>query len=399
MGSKDMPPPKNLHMLQFLNEFAYDQSFERGLMEGVVLSVSDFVAVLNQTLEYAYPQVTIHGELANLRVSKKRWVYFDLKDETASVKFFGTVYQLPGPLEDGMTLEVRGLPRLHPQYGFSVTVQSIRPVGEGTIRRAAALLEAKLRAEGLFDAERKRQLPYPPERVGLITSSESAAYQDFIKILGERWSGVELQLADVQVQGEPAVIQIVRAIDYFNQQANPPEVLALTRGGGSPEDMAAFSSEQVTRAVAASRIPTLVAIGHESDFSLAELAADQRASTPSNAAQMLVPDKRHEILKLTDIGRALFTAWSYNRDLNKKKYMDTSNVLSEAIELQLQRAVDRLETDEQMLTALSPKAALSRGYAIIRAKGKAIKSASQLKKGSKVSLQLYDGESAAIIEA
>src|SRR6185503_8261340 len=116
-------------------------------------SVSDFVALLNQTLEIAYPVVTVSGELANFRVSKGRWVYFDLKDTLATVRFFGTVYQLPGPLEDGMIIAVKGSPRLHPQYGFSVQVISMRPEGEGSIKKAAALLENKLAAEGLFDAE------------------------------------------------------------------------------------------------------------------------------------------------------------------------------------------------------------------------------------------------------
>src|SRR3989344_82516 len=139
-------------------------------MKEIVFSVTDFVALLNQTLEFAYPDVSIVGELSSFRVSKNRWVYFDLKDETASVKFFGTVYSLPGPLEDGMMLEVLGAPRLHPQFGFSVNIQAIKPVGEGTIRRAAALLEAKLKTEGLFAQERKRPLPYPPKRVGLVTS-------------------------------------------------------------------------------------------------------------------------------------------------------------------------------------------------------------------------------------
>ena len=258
----------------------------------LTLTVSEFVAVLNQTLEFAYPNVTVSGELANFRVSKNRWVYFDLKDEESSVKFFGTIYQLPGPLEDGMMLAVSGMPRLHPLYGFSVNVVSIRPVGEGSIKKAAKLLEAKLAGEGLFDLERKRPLPYPPTHIGLITSAESAAYRDFVKVLGARWGGIKISLIDVQVQGEVSPAQLVAAIEQFNQAAEPPEVLVVTRGGGSAEDLQAFSTEQVTRAVAASRIPTLVAIGHEVDISLAELAADQRASTPSNAAELLVPDRR-----------------------------------------------------------------------------------------------------------
>ena len=130
---------------------------------------------------------------------------------------------------------------------------------------------------------------------------QSAAYADFTKVLAARWGGLSIEVIDVQVQGEPAPRQITAAVDYFNSQAEPPEVLILIRGGGSAEDLAAFSTEQVTRAVAASRVPTLVAIGHEVDVSLAELAADMRASTPSNAAELLVPDRAaswlHSILQ------------------------------------------------------------------------------------------------------
>jgi len=190
--------------------------------EQLIFGVSDFVTYLNQTLEIAYPYVTIEGELANLRVSKNRWVYFDLKDEDSSVKFFGTVYALPGPLEDGMVVRVSGNPRLHNLYGFSVNVQSITPVGEGALRRAADLLAAKLQAEGLFAPERKRSLPYPPQRIALITAGESAAYVDFLKILNARWRGIAVDHYDVQVQGEPAVGQIVAAIAAANASVAHP---------------------------------------------------------------------------------------------------------------------------------------------------------------------------------
>ncbi len=218
-------------------------------------------------------------------------MYFDLKDDESSVKFFGTVYALPGPLEDGMVVRVSGSPRLHPQYGFSVNYTNIQPVGEGSLRKAADLLAAKLEKEGLFAPERKRALPYPPGRVALITAGGSAAYADFVKILNARWRGVAVEHFDVLVQGEQAPGQIVSAIAAANALAAVPDVLVLTRGGGSAEDLAAFSTEPVVRAVAGSRVPTLVAIGHEVDFSLAELAADRRASTPSNAAELLTPDR------------------------------------------------------------------------------------------------------------
>ena len=189
----------------------------------IEVTVSEFVALFNQTLEYAYPSITIVGELANFRVSKNRWVYFDLKDEQCTVKFFGTVFQMPGPLEDGMMLKVRGQPRLHNQYGFSVNIQQVQPAGEGSIRKAADLLKAKLEKEGLFDVTRKRLLPYPPQRIGLITSGQSAAYADFVKVLGARWGGLTIELIDTQVQGEIAPQQIVAALAQFNSLSEPPE--------------------------------------------------------------------------------------------------------------------------------------------------------------------------------
>lgn len=360
-------------------------------MDDVVLSVSDFVAVLNQTLEFAYPSVAVQGELANLRVSKNRWVYFDLKDEHASVKFFGTVYQLPGPLEDGLMMQVRGLPRVHPLYGFSVNVQFMQPVGEGSLRRAAALLEAKLAAEGLFDDGRKRPLPYPPKRIGLITSGGSAAYHDFIKILNERWSGIEVLLADVQVQGEPAPAQIITALDHFNT-IEEVDVVVITRGGGSAEDLAAFSTESVTRAVAASRTPTLVAIGHEVDFSLAELAADQRASTPSNAAQLLTPDKRQAAQSLQQIrislGRILSDSVKEKRRLLAQQAAD----LCAATERYLEQLSQSLHLKRQVLAALSPEDALKRGYAIVRIHGKSLRSIKQAKVDEAIAIKVSDGE-------
>src|ERR1035438_145266 len=148
-------------------------------MNELELSVSEFVDLFNQTLDFAYPLVTILGELSNFRISKNKWVYFDLKDDTATIHFFGSVFQLPGPLEDGMLLRVASTPRLHPLYGFSMNIQKVLLSGEGTIKKAAQLLEKKLSAEGLFDNERKRPLPFPPQKIGLITSKESAAYSDF----------------------------------------------------------------------------------------------------------------------------------------------------------------------------------------------------------------------------
>jgi exodeoxyribonuclease VII large subunit len=361
-------------------------------------SVSEFVAVLNQTMEYSFPSVLVTGELANFRVSKNRWVYFDLKDDEATVRCFGTVYQLPGPLEDGMLLNVRAVPRLHPQFGFSLNVSNIAAAGEGSIRKAADLLAGKLEAEGLFDEERKRPLPYPPKRIGLVASGQSAAYSDFTKILNARWQGVHVLHVDVQVQGEAAPGQIIEAIKHLNELADPPEVIVITRGGGSAEDLAAFSHEQVTRAVAASRVPTIVAIGHERDISLAELAADKRASTPSNAAELLVPDKVHmlEILHdaRDDFAERLGGILRNHKRLQEQFKLDLATAMSGV----LRRAEQRLAIQKQFLTALSPEAVLQRGYAIVRKNGKAVHSASQLAKGDSIELTFGDGSRHANVE-
>jgi exodeoxyribonuclease VII large subunit len=348
------------------------------------------VALLNQTLEYAYPSIVIVGELANLRVSKGKWLYFDLKDELSTVKFFGTVYMLPGPLEDGMLVRVRGVPRLHNQYGFSVNVQSIQPTGEGSIKKAAELLRAKLAAEGLFDTERKRLLPYPPERIGLITSAQSAAYADFVKILNARWGGMDVQLVDVQVQGDAAPAQIVEAIEQFNELADPPEVLILIRGGGSPEDLAAFSTEHVTRAVAASRVPTLVAIGHEVDLSLAELAADQRASTPSNAAELLVPDKKQELQTLKEYRRSLRQLVLGSLQSARQELKHQGVQLGQITSGVLKHQRVHLDGQLQLLSALSPVSVLARGYAIVRSGSKVVRNGALLQPGAIVNVELAD---------
>lgn len=356
-------------------------------------SVSEFVAVFNQTLEFAYPSVSIIGELANFRINKNQWVRFDLKDEESSVSFFGTVYNLPGPIEEGMLLCVHGIPRLHPKFGFSVNIRSIELSGEGTIKRAFKLLEAKLAKEGLFDEARKRALPYPPVRIGLITSGESAAYADFCKILQNRWSGIEIEFFDTQVQGELAARQLLTAIEHFNSQAEPPDVLVITRGGGSADDLAIFNSEPVVRAVAASRVPTLAAIGHEIDLTLVERAADRRASTPSNAAEILVPDKGHINIELTDthwrlgvlVQEALKAARAYADSSENQLHKLLSNlILSQKQDLMASR---------QLLSALNPKAILKRGYAIVRdaPTNKAIKTAKALSIRQNVKLEFGDG--------
>ena len=360
-------------------------------MQELVLSPTDFVALVNQTLEFAYPQVVIEGELSGFRVAKNRWLYFSLKDDVSTVQFFGSVYQLSGPLEDGLNLRVVGAARLHPKFGFSVNVSSMTPVGEGSIKKGADLLRAKLETERLFEASRKRSLPAYPARIGLITAAGSAACADFIKILNERWGGVEVSLADVYVQGDRAVLQITKAFEHFNQLAEVPDVLVVTRGGGSAEDLAAFNDERVVRAVAASRIRTLVAIGHEVDESLAELAADVRASTPTNAAMALVPDKSHELSRLeiwrSALGSDLHEVYKQARSQAKQNGEYLTSQVSRLLEIEQ----DRLITSRRLASLFNPEAALKRGYAMVKKTGHLVTRVSQTGIGDRLSVSLSDG--------
>lgn len=353
-------------------------------------SVSEFVAVFNQTIEFAYPNVNITGELANFKISKNKWVYFDLKDDNSSVRFFGNIYQLPGPLEDGILLSVKGVPRLHPLYGFSISVISMQPTGEGSIKKAKQLLQAKLEKEGLFDIDRKRPLPFPPKRIGLITSSESAAYHDFMKILDARWVGIEVMLADVQVQGELAVDQITQAISSLNQLKDSPDVIVITRGGGSPEDLQAFNTEIITRTVASSRIPTMVAIGHETDVSLAELASDQRASTPSNAAELLVPDRKAFLIGLETTKDNLFKLSKLILERNLTEVSNKEKLLSVYIDNVLDRSRKYLVQQSKLLNVLNPESALKRGYAILKKDNLLLRSGKSIKPGDILSAELSD---------
>ena len=356
-----------------------------------VLSPTEFVAITNQVLETAWPSVIIEGELSGLRVSKNRWVYFSLKDEQSSVDFFGSIFDLPGPLEDGLMVRVVGNPRLHHKFGFTVNVRSIIPVGEGALKKAALLLQKKLQAEGLFAPERKRVLPSYPQTIGLLTANKSAAFADFIKVVNSRWAGLQIILADVYVQGEKAPSSIVSAINAFNTTADLPDVLVITRGGGGLDDLAAFNDERVVRAVAASRAPTLVAIGHEVDLCLAELAADVRASTPSNAAEILVPDKRHELSRLKDLSSDIVGILQLAQTGQTEQVNHARQFILGTLEQILEKKRLKLEGYRSLLKALSPQAVLSRGYAILTKNGRAVISVTGLKAGDQVAAQLADG--------
>jgi exodeoxyribonuclease VII large subunit len=335
-------------------------------MENTTLRVSDAVALINQTLEYAYPVIVVEGEVSSFKVNQGKYVFFDIKDPEASLGCFMTVWQLRVPIEDGMKVRVIAQPKLTAWGKFSLTVREVRPVGEGDIKRSFEMLKAKLEKEGLFAPERKRALPKLPERIGVIASTESAGYVDFLTILGARWGGMDVAVAHVQVQGMGAPEQIIRAIEYFNMRSEPPEVIIIVRGGGSQDDLAVFNDEPLVRAVAASRVPTLVGIGHEVDVSLVDLVADVRAATPSNAAEILTPDRRELLYTAAQAAERLGERLTRRVEkIHEELEVFPSRAL-ERMQLRLQNYKRSVVQQRRMLEQLSPNAVLKRGYALVR---------------------------------
>ena len=361
-------------------------------MNDTVLDVSTAAALINQTLDYAYPTVTIVGEISSFKISKGYLVYADIKDDMSSLALFGTVSQITTPIEDGMMVELVAKPRLHHKFGFKLNIVSIKPVGKGSIKKSKDLLREKLEKEGLFAPERKRYIDPVPTSVGLITSVDSAAYADFTKILNERWIEVDVYAYDVSVQGDKSAESIVSALKYFSESVSPPDVAVVIRGGGSEDDLASFSDERVVRAVSASRVPTAVAIGHEVDVALAELAADMRASTPSNAAELLFPDKKDEQKTLEFKLQHLENLIKSSVDEPLAELKDSMIRLEDYAENFLVQKQNELEMASSMLNNFHPKNALSRGYALVSSGSKIVTSASNLKKGSELELLMSDGQ-------
>lgn len=335
-------------------------------MEKIRYSVSDFIAVTNQTLEYAYPSVEIEGEVASFKVNQGKFIFFDLKDAGGSIGCFMTVWQLRVPIEDGMKVIVTATPKLTQWGKFSLTVKAVRPSGEGALKKSFELLKAKLDKEGLFLEARKRSLPVIPQHVAVISSTQSAGYADFIKILNDRWGGLRVDVAHVQVQGASAPDQIIRALNYFNERDELPEVIIVIRGGGSADDLSAFNDEQLVRAIAGSRVPTLVGVGHEIDESLADLAADVRAATPSNAAQLLVPDKQ-EIIRATRYQvQSLLPRVDNAIDQQSVFVRTTLSAMLAQAEQKIDQRLEQLAAVRNVLAQLDPHTVLARGYALIR---------------------------------
>ena len=392
-----------------------------------ILPVSEFIGIVNDLLRETLSggeAFAVEGEVSNYRLSQGQWVTFDLKDDKGLLNVFMPAWNLNVPIEEGIKVRVYGVPRVYPKYGkFSLSAERVELAGEGELRKALLRLRERLTQEGLFAAARKRQLPRFPRRIALIASRESAAYGDFVRILSERWGGLEIDLYHVLVQGERAAQDIVRAIGQANQKSLDSvrdderyDALVMTRGGGSLEELMAFNDERVVRAIHGSIIPTLVAIGHERDITLAEEAADVRGSTPTDCARRLVPDRRDVLYEIAAIVESVEVAM--DSELERRR-----NVLERAMsapsfwvqarthELQtLQRRVvvgaegwlytlkQSFDSCLRVVSSLDPKRLLARGYSIIRdSAGKYVTSVKDLKLGQEIALEMKDGKAGAEI--
>jgi exodeoxyribonuclease VII large subunit len=261
--------------------------------ESTVFSVSEVNALVREMLESEFSEVAVEGETSNVRVHASGHVYFRLKDASATLNavcFRSDASLLDFELSDGLRVVARGRLTVYEVQGsYQLVARAIEPAGRGDLERAFRLLVAKLEAEGLFAEARKRALPRYPRTVAVVTSPTGAAKRDILATLRRRYPCVDVLFVPVQVQGERAPFEIVRALDALSE--HDVDVVILGRGGGSIEDLWAFNDESVARAIHRSRAPVVSAVGHESDFTIADFVADRRAATPTMAAEIVVPDR------------------------------------------------------------------------------------------------------------
>ncbi|MBQ2469435.1 MAG: exodeoxyribonuclease VII large subunit [Clostridia bacterium] len=369
--------------------------------------------------------VYVKGEISNFKYHTTGHFYFTLKDENSTlncVMFSSRASRVPFVPENGMVVLCRGRVSVFTRSGqYQLYADSMEPDGVGSLYVAYEQLKKKLELEGLFSEARKKPLPKIPTKVGLITSPTGAAVRDMINVTGRRFPFAEIILYPVLVQGPDAPPQLVEALRYFNKEKSV-DVLIIGRGGGSIEDLWAFNDEGVARAVAASDIPVISAVGHETDFTICDFAADKRAPTPSAAAELAVPDtdklkqqflnviKRDTTLvsqKLVSLRERLsrFASSKVLREpgtmIDDKRMITvmSSERLYRAEEKTVENFKSRFVALTGRLDALNPLSVISRGYsAVYLADGTLVKSVDQMEKGSKIVLRSSDGEADAVID-
>jgi len=357
-----------------------------------VLRVAELVGALRALVEDVVGRVWVVGEISNLRRAASGHVYFTLKDDEAQLRavlFRAEAERLPFEPADGLEVLVFAEATVYGARGeLQLRIRQLEPRGQGALRLAFEQLRARLEAEGLFDAARKRPLPPLPRRIGIVTSLHGAAVRDVIEVTGVRWPSVPLLVADARVQGPGAEYEIVEALQLLATRADV-DVILLVRGGGSLEDLWPFNSETVARALARCPVPVVSGVGHETDLTIADLVADTRAPTPSAAAALVLPDRRALLERLARDRRRLRGALAgqlarararlearlgalhraspaARLAARRGRLARDAARLDAALRRRVARAGSRLSLAAGRLDSLSPLAVLGRGYAIAR---------------------------------
>ncbi len=394
---------------------------------GQIYRVSQITAYVKELFDSdgTLQDLWLEGEVSNCSRASSGHVYFTLKDEEAQIRCVMWRSQVERGTylpRDGEAILAHGRISVYEAGGrYQLYVDDIQPAGAGLLYLQFEALKARLAAEGLFDADRKRPLPPFPRRLGVVTSPTAAALRDIVNILRRRYPLVEVVLSPTLVQGDEAPPQIVAAIEALNQHTDV-DVIILARGGGSLEELWAFNDERVARAIYASRIPVVTGVGHETDFTIADFVADMRAPTPSAAAEMAVPDRqelqgmvghwRSRLAQLMHrrIGekrRALQYRTQVLRRFSPQAYIDSyrqriDDLMHSALaglKHRLTLARERLRSLDSRLQTLSPLATLERGYAITRhlGTGEVVRSLTQVMVGDRVEVRVSDGQFESIV--
>lgn len=372
--------------------------------------------------------VWVKGEISNYKAASSGHLYFTLKDEHSCVKtvmFRSRSCKVPFRPENGMAVTVRGYISVFERDGvYQLYAEEMEPEGDGTLFRAFEQLKARLQHEGLFDAKYKKSLPLLPHRIGIVTSPTGAAVRDLVEIIRRRWTGLEIILAPALVQGEGAALSISKGIQLLNQ-LDGIDLIIVGRGGGSLEELWAFNTEVVARSIFLSRVPVISAVGHETDFTIADFVADARAATPSAAAEMAVPDRKEMERYLRAVqdrlARAVEEKISTGRQRlnlclsNRFFTRPVDNICSarqQMVDFLYHRLVqeahgtvrhtgNRLAALTAQLNTLSPLATLARGYSICATSDGAhvIRSAGDVEPGDKLAVRLHQGSLQCVVEA
>ena len=364
-------------------------------------TVSSLTDRLKRTLEAQFTKIYVEAEISGWRRYPSGHCYFTLKDSGAQISavMFASAYErcrAKDSLADGAKVLVYGNVTVYPPRGnYQLVVLAAKMVGEGDLMQRYLELKARLEAEGLFAASRKRPLPFLPRRIGIVTSEAGAVIHDMCNVLTRRFPNISIRLYPAQVQGADAPRTLMAGIDYFNSQSSDgwqADLLIVARGGGSFEDLFCFNDEELVRRVAASKVPTISAVGHETDFTLCDFAADRRAGTPSIAAEMAVPVLSELVARLDTLASQLATALRGRGEWFAQRVDHLSDSLLAALGISLERAESRLRRAEDKLGLLSPFGVLERGYALVTdASGAVVKDASRLAAGDVLNARFAAG--------